>query len=83
MVNVHADGSERHWSRIVSDGVAQFTTTHRVARPGRHTVKFWALNPGLVLQRLVVDACGLKPSYLRPPESPYFTGSPAAQSAPN
>jgi hypothetical protein len=83
VVNVHADGSERHWSRIVSDGVAQFTTTHRVAGAGRHTVKFWALDPGLVLQRLVIDAGGLRPSYLGPPESPYFTGSPAAQSAPN
>jgi hypothetical protein len=83
VVNIHADGSERHWSRIVSDGVAQFTTTHRVAGAGRHTVKFWALDPGLVLQRLVIDAGGLRPSYLGPPESPYFTGSPAAQSAPN
>jgi hypothetical protein len=48
-------------------------------------VKFWALDPGLVLQRLVVDAGGLRPSYLGPLESPYYpvTGSPAAQSAPN
>ena len=85
VVNVHADGSERHWSKIVSDGVAQFVTAHRVARPGRHTVKFWALDPGLVLQRLVIDAGGLRPSYLGPPESPYYpvSGSPAAQSAPN
>jgi hypothetical protein len=85
VVNVHADGSERHWSKIVSDGVAQFVTTHRVARPGRHTVKFWALDPGLVLQRLVIDAGGLRPSYLGPQESPYYpvSGSPAAQSAPN
>jgi hypothetical protein len=85
VVNVHADGSERHWSRIVSDGVAQFTTTHRVTRPGRHTVTFWALDPGLVLQRLVVDAGGLRPSYLGPPESPYYpvSESPAARSAPN
>jgi hypothetical protein len=28
------------------------------------------LDPGLVLQRVVVDAGGLKPSYLGPPESP-------------
>ncbi|MFN3790744.1 glycosyl hydrolase 115 family protein [Massilia sp.] len=71
-VNVHADESEQYWNKLVSDGVAKFVTTHRVDRPGRHTVKFWALDPGLVLQRLVIDAGGLQPSYLGPPESPYY-----------
>jgi hypothetical protein len=59
-VNVHADQSEDYWRRIVSDGVAQFVTTHRIDQPGKHTLKFWSLDPGLVLQRLVIDAeaCG-------------------------
>jgi hypothetical protein len=69
-VDVHADGSEDYWRRMVSDGVAKFTTTHKVDRPGAHTVKFWALDSGLVLQRLVIDAGGLRPSYLGPQESP-------------
>jgi hypothetical protein len=70
VVDVHADESLKHWETIVSDGVARFETAHEVTRPGRHTVKFWALDPGLVLQRLVLDAGGLKPSYLGPEESP-------------
>ena len=69
IVDVHADGSEKHWEQIVSDGAARFTSEHELARPGRHTLKFWALDPGLVLQRLVIDAGGLQPSYLGPPES--------------
>ncbi|QCP14425.1 glycosyl hydrolase [Pseudoduganella umbonata] len=73
-VNVHADGTEDYWRRIVSDGVAKFVTTHKVDRPGTHTVKFWMLDPGLVLQRLVIDAGGLRPSYLGPPESPRVSG---------
>jgi hypothetical protein len=71
IVNVHGDASEEYWRKLVSDGVAKFVTNHRVDRPGKHTVKFWALDPGLVLQRLVLDAGGLKPSYLGPQESPY------------
>jgi hypothetical protein len=68
--------------------ISLFVTSHRVARPGRHTVKFWALDPGLVPQRLVVDAGWLRPSYLGPPESPYrpareVSGFPAARSGPN
>jgi len=70
IVDVHADGSLQHWEKIVSDGVAQFTTAHEVKAAGRHTLKFWALDPGLVLQRMVIDAGGLKPSYLGPQESP-------------
>src|SRR3712207_5627411 len=70
VVNVHADGSEAHWEKIVSDGAAVFTTKHQVKSPGRHVLKFWALDPGLVIQKLVIDAGGLKPSYLGPPESP-------------
>jgi hypothetical protein len=70
IVDIHADGTLRHWEKIVSDGVAQFTTAHAVKAAGRHTLKVWALDPGIVLQRLLIDAGGLKPSYLGPPESP-------------
>jgi hypothetical protein len=70
VVNVHADSSERHWAHTVSDGVTQLVSEHTIAKPGAHTLKFWALDPGLVLERLVIDAGGMKPSYLGPPESP-------------
>jgi len=70
VVDVHADESREHWSRTVLDGVTELTTTHKLAKPGAHTLKYWALDPGLVLEKLVVDAGGLRPSYLGPPESP-------------
>jgi len=70
IVNVHADESREHWSRTVLDGVAEFVTEHAVANPGPHVLKYWALDPGLVLEKLVIDAGGLRPSYLGPPESP-------------
>ena len=37
--------------------------------PGKHIVKYWMVNPGVVLQKFVLDFGGLKPSYLGPPET--------------
>ncbi len=68
---MHADQTQGYWDRSVTDGAVTFSTQHRLGGPGAHTVRFWALDPGVVLQKLVVDAGGLKPSYLGPPESPF------------
>ena len=42
---------------------------HQLARAGEHVLKFWLVDPGVVLQKIVVDAGGVRPSYLGPPES--------------
>jgi len=45
------------------------TSEHLLEKPGEHVLKFWMVDPGIVLQKIVVDAGGLKPSYLGPPKS--------------
>lgn len=72
VINIHKDTSQAAWERSVADGAVVFSTEHLVQRPGVHTLKFWALDTGLVVQKLVVNAGGLQPSYLGPPESPRF-----------
>ena len=72
IVNIHADESRATWGRSVADGAVVFTTEHAIESAGAHTLRFWVIDPGLVLQKLVVDTGGLKPSYLGPPESPRF-----------
>jgi hypothetical protein len=69
VVNLHADESLSAWERSVADGVAILSSKHTIPHAGYHVLKFWAMDPGLVLEKLVVDTGGLRPSYLGPPES--------------
>ena len=77
IVDIHAGTSERTWARRVTEGVAIHITEHSVLPPGTHTLRFFALDSGVVLQRLIVDAGGLVPSALGPPESPRQPARPA------
>ncbi len=54
------------WNKWVSESIIIKSSTHKIAAPGKHTVKFWMVNPGVVLQKLVVDFGGIEPSYLGP-----------------
>jgi hypothetical protein len=59
----------RQWERNTSDNVNVTTTTHTIAKPGVHVLKFWMVDPTVVVQRLQVDTGGVLPSYLGPPQS--------------
>ncbi len=69
IVNIHADTSLQTWERWVSDNVITASSQHSITQPGGHVLKFWLVDPGVVLQKIVVDAGGVQPSYLGPPES--------------
>ena len=59
------------WEETVKDSVRMVAMKTKVEGIGYHTLKVWMVDPGVVLQKLVVDTGGVKPSYLGPPES-YF-----------
>jgi hypothetical protein len=63
------DNNNRTWERWVANSAIIKTSSHYIAKPGKHTIKFWMINPGPVLQKLVVDMGGVKQSYLGPPET--------------
>jgi hypothetical protein len=69
VINVHANETQAVWERSVKDGVRVVTSKHALSRPGPHVLKFWAVDPGLVVEKLVVNTGGVRPSYLGPPES--------------
>ncbi len=69
IINMHAGENGRLWEQWVANNINIKTSKHQVKKPGEHVLKFWMVDPGVVLQRLVIDTGGLKPSYLGPPES--------------
>jgi hypothetical protein len=55
--------------KAMMDNIRTAESTHQLAVPGVHTLKFWVITPGIVLQKLVLDTGDVKASYLGPPES--------------
>jgi Glycosyl hydrolase family 115/Gylcosyl hydrolase family 115 C-terminal domain/S-layer like family, C-terminal region len=57
------------WNKWVGENIIIKTTRHKIIESGKHTVKYWMVSPGVVLQKLVLDFGRLEPSYLGPPET--------------
>ncbi len=64
--NGHYRGELGRWQ---AEHIIRSTTQHTISEPGIHTLRFRVLDPGIVLQKIVIDTGGLKPSYLGPMES--------------
>ena len=60
------------WNNSVTDHIRIKQSVHKSVEPGKHTLKIWMVDPGVVFQKFVIDAGGLKPSYLGPPESTFI-----------
>jgi hypothetical protein len=69
MVDALEHNTLRDWETSVKDSVRKVKWMHTLQQPGYHTLKFWMVDPGVVLERLVVDFGGVRPSYMGPPES--------------
>jgi hypothetical protein len=74
--NYTGGGYPPSWEGAVSDGVWGLsasgnttTTLYNLSKTGKHTLKVWAVEPGVVFQRIVINLGGLRYSYLDPPES--------------
>lgn len=57
------------WGLSSNSSNSNTTTSHRFGAPGKHTLRIWELEPGFVVQKVVIDTGGVRGSYLGPPES--------------
>jgi len=70
IVNTHKDNTTQSWDEWVANNIIITQSKHKVTKPGQHVLKVWIVDPGVVLQKIVVETgAGAKSSYLGPPES--------------
>jgi len=70
-INLHTglnpDNGNRPWERAVAENIILKTSQHDVAAAGAHVLKFWRVDPGVVLEKLVVSQGVVPATYLGPP----------------
>jgi len=71
IININADESTEAWSKGVSDNIKIMESKFHITKSGAHVLKYWMVNPAVVLQKIVIDSGAERPSYLGPPESYY------------
>jgi len=69
-LNGHYKGELGRWQ---AEHIIKSVTKHRIESVGKHTLRFSVKEPGLVLQKILINTGGLKPSYLGAPESKIST----------
>ncbi|WP_281310342.1 glycosyl hydrolase 115 family protein [Flavobacterium flavigenum] len=64
--NGHYKGELGKWQ---AEHIIKSVTKHSILKSGKHTLRIRVLDPGIVLQKILIDCGGLKPAYLGAPES--------------
>jgi hypothetical protein len=57
------------WTNNAKDEARIVSMRLQIPSTGYHTLKIWMVDPGITLQKLIVDMGTMKASYLGPPES--------------
>ena len=69
VVDLDKSASEPEWARAVADNMWRGLSHHRIAAAGAHRVRIWAIDPSVVIQRVVVGRPGYTMGLLGPVES--------------
>jgi hypothetical protein len=69
IINLHDGFDIRAWRKAVTDNMIKKSIKTNLSAAGKHTLKYWMLDGGVVLQKILIDLGGLKATYLGPQET--------------
>jgi hypothetical protein len=67
-VNINGKYNGKLMEKWEANSINETLTRHKITTTGKHCLRFRVLEPGIVLQKLMLDLGGLKKSYLGAPE---------------
>jgi len=70
IINYNAKYTDNQWRKWVANAIIDNVSEWTIDRRENHVLKIRFLDPGIVLEKVMLDMGGLKPSYLGAPESP-------------
>ena len=69
VVNMNQKYDMQQFEQWQAERINRTATQHTISRQGVHRLRFRVLEPGIVLQKILIDTGGLKKSYLGAPQS--------------
>ena len=69
ILSINDKPTDSIWRNWVAHNIIIRSSEHKELAKGKHILKFWMVDAGVVLQKLVIDFGGLKDSYLGPQET--------------
>jgi hypothetical protein len=69
VIEMHENRSLKEWEKMVSQNAKYLTYQGKFISKGKHTLKIWAIDPAIVIQKIVVNLGGEPKTFLGPPES--------------
>ncbi len=78
VLDIMTQGRSKEWKQNVLSNTARRQVKLASLRPGRHTLKLTVIDPGVVLDRFLIDLGGQRPAYSSIPATRKTAGYPPA-----
>ncbi len=69
IISINKEDNTGVWNKWVADNIIIKTTSHKITRPGKHIIKYWMVDSGVVLQKIIAEFGAEEKSYLGAPET--------------
>jgi hypothetical protein len=69
IVDISVPEYSGQWKDNVRRNASKNVTRHYIDKPGKHTLKIWAVDTGMAIDKVIIDLGGLRMSYVGPGET--------------